>query len=146
MKKILICLIIVLVATTIAVSMWISGNNTKLAKIKENNQKYEIYLDKEVFGTDVTTVINKAIDDNEKREIPKDEKGFFIQNDTNSIKVELVMLNGESKETYQMETLNKVGLSGFIKNFNLINFKCSKIEYHDKTKLISKIIFEQTEE
>lgn len=146
MKKILICLIIVLVATTIVVSMWISGNNTKLAKIKENNQKYEIYLDKEVFGTDVTTVINKAINDNEKREIPKDEKGFFIQNDTNSIKVELVMLNGESKETYQMETLNKVGLSGFIKNFNLINFKCSKIEYHDKTKLISKIIFEQTEE
>lgn len=146
MKKILICLIIVLVAITIVVSMWISGNNTKLAKIKENNQKYEIYLDKEVFGTDVTTVINKAIDDNEKREIPKDEKGFFIPNDTNSIKVELVMLNGENKETYQMETLNKVGLSGFIKNFNLINFKCSKIEYHDKTKLISKIIFEQTEE
>lgn len=146
MKKILICLIIVLVAITIVVSMWISSNNTKLAKIKENNQKYEIYLDKEVFGTDVTTVINKAIDDNEKREIPKDEKGFFIQNDTNSIKVELIMLNGDNKETYQMETLNKVGLSGFIKNFNLINFKCSKIEYHDKTKLISKIIFEQIEE
>lgn len=146
MKKILICLIIVLVAITIVVSMWISGNNTKLANIKENNQKYEIYLDKEVFGTDVTTVINKAIDDNEKREIPKDEKGFFIQNDTNSIKVELVMINEDKKETYQMETLNKVGLSGFIKNFNLINFKCSKIEYHDKTKLISKIIFEQTEE
>lgn len=146
MKKILICLIIVLVTITIVVSMWISSNNTKLAKIKENNQKYEIYLDKEVFGTDVTTVINKAIDDNERREIPKDEKGFFIQNDTNSIKVELIMLNGDNKETYQMETLNKVGLSGFIKNFNLINFKCSKIEYHDKTKLISKIIFEQIEE
>lgn len=146
MKKILICLIIVLVAITIVVSMWISGNNTKLANIKENNQKYEIYLDKEVFGTDVTTVINKAIDDNEKREIPKDEKGFFIQNDTNSIKVELVMINEDKKETYQMETLNKVGLSGFIKNFNLINFKCSKIEYHNKTKLISKIVFEQIEE
>lgn len=146
MKKILICLIIVLVAITIVVSMWISGNNTKLAKIKENNQKYEIYLDKEVFGTDVTTVINKAIDDNEKRQISKDEKGFYIENDTDSIKVELVMLNGDKKETYQMETLNKVGLNGFIKNFNLINFKCSKIEYHDKTKLISKIIFEQIEE
>lgn len=146
MKKILICLIIVLVTITIVVSMWISSNNTKLAKIKENNQKYEIYLDKEVFGTDVTTVINRAIDDNERREIPKDEKGFFIQNDTNSIKVELIMLNGDNKETYQMETLNKVGLSGFIKNFNLINFKCSKIEYHDKTKLISKIVFEQIEE
>lgn len=146
MKKILICLIIVLVTITIVVTMWISENNTKLANIKENNQKYEIYLDKEVFGTDVTTVINRAIDDNERRQIPKDEKGFFIQNDTDSIKVELIMLSENKKETYQMETLNKVGLNGFIKNFNLINFKCSKIEYHDKTRLISKIIFEQIEE
>lgn len=146
MKKILICLIIVLVTITIVVTMWISENNTKLANIKENNQKYEIYLDKEVFGTDVTTVINRAIDDNERRQIPKDEKGFFIQNDTDSIKVELIMLSENKKETYQMETLNKVGLNGFIKNLNLINFKCSKIEYHDKTRLISKIIFEQIEE
>ncbi len=146
MKKILTCLIIVLIVVTIIVSMWISGNNTKLSKIKENNQKYEIYLDKEVFGTDVTTVINKAIDDNEKRQILKDEKGFYIENDTDSIKVELIMLNGDNKETYQMETLNKVGLNGFIRNFNLINFKCSKIEYHNKTKMISKIVFEQIEE
>lgn len=146
MKKTIICLIIVLLVITIIVATCISENNKQIAKIKENNQKYEIYLDKEVFGTDVTSVINKAIDDNEKRQISKDEKGFYIENDTNSIKVELIMLNETKKETYQMETLNKVGLNGFIRNFNLINFKCSKIEYHNKTKLISKIVFEQIEE
>lgn len=146
MKKILICLIIVLVVITIVVATGISENNKQLIKIKENNQRYEIYLDKEVFGTDVTSIINRAIDDNQKRQVSKDEKGFYIENETDSIKVELVMLNGDNKETYQMETLNKVGLNGFIKNFNLINFKCSKIEYHDKTRLISKIIFEQIEE
>ncbi len=146
MKKILICLIIVLVVITIVVATCISENNKQLIKIKENNQRYEIYLDKEVFGTDVTSIINRAIDDNQKRQVSKDEKGFYIENETDSIKVELVMLNGDNKETYQMETLNKVGLNGFIKNFNLINFKCSKIEYHDKTRLISKIIFEQIEE
>lgn len=146
MKKTIICLMIVLVVIIIVIVTCISENNKQLIKIKENNQKYEIYLDKEVFGTDVTSIINRAIDDNQKRQVPKDEKGFYIENDTNSIKVELIMLNDDKKETYQMETLNKVGLNGFIKNFNLINFKCSKIEYHDKTKLISKIVFEQIEE
>ena len=146
MKKTIICLIIILVIITIVVVTCISENNRKISEIKENNQKYEMYLEKEVFGTDVTTVINKAMDDNQKRQIPKDEKGFFIENDTNSIKVELIMLNENKKETYQMETLNKVGLNGFIKNFNLINFKCLKIEYHNKTKLVKKIIFEQIEE
>lgn len=146
MKKAIICLMIVIIVITIVVATCISENNKQLIKIKENNQKYEIYLDKEVFGTDVTSIINRAIDDNQKRQVPKDEKGFYVENETNSIKVELIMLNGDRKETYQMETLNKVGLNGFIKNFNLINFKCSKIEYHDKTKLISKIVFEQIEE
>ena len=71
---------------------------------------------------------------------------MYIENEENSIKVELVMLNEDEKTTYQMETLQKAGIQGFIKNFNLINFKCSKIEYHEKTKLVKKIIFEQIEE
>lgn len=146
MKKTLTCLIIIFVVAIIIITTYISQNNIKLAKIKEINQNYEIYLNKEVFGTDVITVINRAINDNEKNNIKKDNNGFFIENDTNSIKVELVMISEDNKQTYQMETLQKVGLSGFIKNFNLINFKCSKIEYHNKTNLISKIVFEQTEE
>lgn len=146
MKKVFICLLIILIVVTIIAVMYITQNNEKYKQIQQINQEYEIYLDKEIFGTDVTTIINKATNQNEKNEIPKDEKGFFIENDTNSIKVELVMLQDNEKATYQMETLQKVGLNGFIKNFNLINFKCSKIEYHEKTKLISKIIFEQIEE
>ncbi len=146
MKKIIICLIIVFLVITIISVMYISQNNIKLSKIKETNQFYEQYFNKEIFGVDVTTIINKATNENDKNNIQKDNNGFFIENDTNSIKVEIVMLSEENKETYQMETLQKVGLNGFIKNFNLINFKCSKIEYHEKTNLISKIVFEQTEE
>lgn len=146
MKKVFICLLIILIVVTIIAVMYISQNSKRLQQIKQINQEYEIYLNKEIFGTDVTTIINKATNQNEKNNILKDEKGFFIENDTNSIKVELVMLQDNEKATYQMETLQKVGLNGFIKNFNLINFKCSKIEYHEKTKLISKIVFEQIEE
>lgn len=146
MKKILICLIIILIVITIIATMYVSNNNKQLENIKNTNQEYELYLGKTVFGTDVTTIINKAINQNEKNNISKDEKGMYIENEENSIKVELVMLNEDEKTTYQMETLQKAGIQGFIKNFNLINFKCSKIEYHENTKLVKKIIFEQIEE
>lgn len=146
MKKIFVCVIIVLVVITIIASVYVSHNNRQIAEIKKVNQEYEIFENKTVMGTDVTTVINKAINSNEKNGIQRNENGFFIENETNSIKVELVMLSDDTTKTYQMETLQKVGLNGFVRNFNLISFKCSKIEYHKSTKYISKIVFEQIDE
>lgn len=146
MKKALISLLIILVVVAIISVIFISNNYKTTIEIKKINQEYEIYLNKELFGTDVTTIINKAANSNEKNGIPKDEKGFFIENDTNSIKVEIIMLDEGNSTTYQMETIQKVGINRFIDNFNLINFKCTKIEYHSKTNLVSKIVFEQIEE
>lgn len=146
MKKALISLLIILIVITIISVIFISNNYKETVEIRKNNQEYETYLNKELFGTDVTTIINKAANSNEKNEVPKDEKGFFIENDINSIKVEIVMLDEENSRTYQMETIQKVGINRFIDNFNLINFRCSKIEYHNKTKLVSKIVFEQIEQ
>lgn len=146
MKKALISLLIILIIVTIISVIFISNNYKTTVEIKKINQEYETYLNKELFGTDVTTIINKAANSNEKNEVPKDEKGFFIENDTNSIKVEIVMMDEEDTRTYQMETIQKVGINRFIDNFNLINFRCSKIEYHNKTKLVRKIVFEQIEQ
>ena len=146
MKKALICLTILICIGCIIVVVFISNNYKETSEIKNINKEYEEYLNKELFGTDVTTVMNKAMNSNEKNSIEKDEKGFFIENDTNSIKVEIVMLNEDEKVTYQMETIEKVGINQFISNFNLITFKCSSIEYHDKTKMVKKIVFEQIEE
>ncbi len=145
MKKTFIYILSVIFIIIIIIAVIISNNIRKINNINEYNKEYEIYEDKEVFGTNVTTIINKAINNNIKNEVAKDEKGFFIQDD-NSIKVEVIMLNEGKKTTYQMETIEKTGITGFVKNFNLIKFKCSKIEYNDKTKKISKIIFEQLEE
>ena len=107
MKKALICLIIVLVVGSIIAVVFVSSNRKEEAEIRRNNQEYEKYLNKEIFGTDVTTIINKAMDSNQKKGIEKDEKGFFIENDENSIKIELIMLNEGEKVTYQMETIRK---------------------------------------
>lgn len=145
MKKGLILILIALTVATIIVVGYVSNRYTQTSAIQKINKEYEFYKGKELLGTDVTTAINKALDSNERNEIPKDEKGFYIENDTNSIKVEIIMYNEEEPKTYQMETIQKVGIIGFINNFNLIDFTCSKIEYHKKTKMISKIVFEQVE-
>ncbi len=146
MKKVLILILIALIVG-IAVSVgYISNKYTKTSEIQKINKEYEFYKGKELLGTDVTTAINKALDSNERNEIPKDKKGFYIENDTNSIKVEIVMYNEDEPKTYQMETIQKVGITGFINNFNLIDFTCSKIEYHEKTKMVRKIVFEQVKD
>lgn len=145
MKKGLILILIVLSVTVIVAVRYISNKYTVASEIQKINGEYEFYKDKKLLGTDVTTAINKAIDSNERNEIPKDEKGFYIENDTNSIKIEISMYNEDDVKTYQMETIQKVGITGFINNFNLIDFTCSKIEYHEKTKMVSKIVFEQVE-
>lgn len=146
MKKILISLLIILVILVIMAGVSMTENAKNIKEMKEQNQEYEKYMDKQVFGTEVITVINKATNANIKNEILKDEKGFFKTNNTNSIIVEVKMLNEGKQTSYPMETIQKVGVEGFIKNFNLITFKGSKIEYHQETKKVSKIIFEQIEE
>ncbi len=145
-KKLTFIFVIIFLMILLVVYASYKMNLQNLQQISEENAYYEAYLNKQVFGTDVLTVINKATNENVKNDILKDEKGFFIENDTNSIKIELNMLNNGEKATYQMETIQTVGTKGFIKNFNLIYFKCTQIEYHDKTKKVKKVVFEQLEE
>lgn len=129
------------------VSVSMLENNKRISQIKKSNSEYEQYLDKQILGTTVFTIIHKAINDNEKNEVEKDEKGFYLENETDSIKVEVILLQNETqKKTYPMETLQKVGMEGFIKNFNLITFQCSKIEYHESTKKVKKVVLEQLEQ
>lgn len=146
MKKLLLLLLTICFVLVIIVTVSIMNNTRTLSEIQKQNEVYEQYLNKEVYGTEVVTIINKATNANVQNEIEKDEKGYFIENATNSVKVEIKMLDEGKLVAYPMETIQKVGVEGFIKNFNLIVYKCSKIEYHETTKKVSKIIFEQIEE
>lgn len=146
MKKIVIIFGIIIVTLVLVISISLVENNKNLTKIKKYNKQYEEYYQKTVYGTDVITLINKATNENEKNDIEKDKKGYFIENDTNSIKIEIKLLSEEKLTTYQMETLTKVGLDGFVRSFNLIKFKCTSLEYHENTKRVKKLIFEQIEE
>lgn len=144
MKKPLIILITIFIVVVIIVTVIINTKQDNLKAIKQSNDSFEQYIGKQVYGTEVTTVIGKAIKNNESYNIQKDEKGFYINDNQYCIKVELNMITVE--KTYQMEQLYKAGLTEFVKNFNVITFECTNIEYHNQTGRISKIVFTQLEE
>ena len=129
MKKTIIIFSIIFCSILLIVCVSLTQNNKNLIEIKNENAEYEKYRNKEIFGTEVASVINKAVNENIKNEVMQDEKGFYIANETNSINVEIKLINEEKLQTYKMETIQKVGTSGFVKNFNLILFKSHFKQY-----------------
>lgn len=140
MKKLLIFFMAVIIVVAIVSFNYISYNFNRENIIRENSY-FEQYKDKELNGLDVATIINKAIDENTKNKIQKDEKGIFISNDENSLEVEIYMLDNET--IYKMETIYNGGTEQFVQYYSNINFKCSKIEYHEKTGRVKYLFFEQ---
>lgn len=141
MKKIiLILLAIVIIIVSIIGIKYYSYMTERSILIKENAE-FEQFKDKEIYGIDLATLINKTIDKNERSKIAKDENGNFISNNQNSIQIEIYIVDNE--KTYKMESFYNVGIEKFIQYYGNIKFKCSKIEYHEKTGRIKYILFEQ---
>lgn len=136
---------ICLIFAIIIIVLFLKYQDVKKSQIetKKFNQIYEQYHTENLNGLDITTVINKAIDNNEKYEIEKDENGIYISDDAYSIKIYITMIiNGK---TYSMEKINAVGMEAFVQNFGIIDFKCTDIQYHEKTGRVSQMTFEATE-
>ena len=143
MKKLFIFFVAVLIIVAIVSYNYISYK-IKNENIISENSYFEKYKDKEVNGLDVATVINKAIDKNTKNKIEKDEKGIFLPNNENSLEIEIYMLDNE--KVYKMETIYSGGTEQFVQYYSDIKFKCSKMEYHEKTGRIKYLFFEQIEQ
>lgn len=140
MKKTLIYIIcIVLIILSVIGTKYLNFKEQK-SLIQKYNLEYEVYLNQDITGRELTTAINRAVNNNEKNSVQKDEKGFYIDDDNNSIKIEIKILDNDT--TYQMETLYNGGMENFIQYYGDINFNCSKIDYNRKGK-VSHIIFEQ---
>ena len=139
-KSLAILLIFILIIIVVFVYKY---NSYKLeyAQSQKINSEYEEFTEGEILGTSLITLINKAMDCNEKNNIQKDENNFYIDNNINSIKIDIKFL--EANENFQMEIIEKLGSEQFIKNFATASFKCTKKQYHEKTKNIKYLLFEQ---
>ena len=141
MKKPLILIFSILIVIMIIIFVNIQIIQKNKQKILNYNSEFEYYCKQEILGTDITTLINKAINENEKNDIEKDEKGYYLVNEENSIKVFIKMKAAE--EMYPMENFYKAGINDFTRYFGSVKFKSTDIKYHEKTGQISEIYFEE---
>lgn len=140
MKKIAIFFIITIIIIC-GISYLYLNFKAEYNMSKRANLEFEKYLNLEIYGTDLSTVINRAVDNNEKNEVEKNNKGIYLNNDKNSINIEVKMIDNDS--IYQMETFYKKGMQNFINYYGNIKFRCTNIEYHGSTKRVKYMLFEQ---
>lgn len=148
MKKTTIVIGSLLLITLVVSIVAISVSKQNILANKQANIAYEQYMNKELYGTDVISIINRAIDSNQKNGVQTDKQGNYVP-DENSILVDIVMITDEDKEktkTYRMETINKVGITEFISNFNTAKFRITQVKYHKQTEKISSIEITQQNE
>lgn len=143
MKKTIAVVLLLLVIVSVVVVIQFQNAQKLEKEIQKYNMEYEEYNTTDLNGLDITTIINKAVNSNEKNEIAKEENGFYIDNGQNSIIIEIKMIiNGK---TYRMEQINELGIGSFTEYFAEVNFDCTKVEYHKETGKISYMLFEATE-
>ena len=75
MKKTIIYIFSIVLIICVIISSKLYMSKDYMVKIKEFNIKYEKYTKNEIVGTEVASIINQAVDDNEYEGIKKDEKG-----------------------------------------------------------------------
>ena len=141
MKKIAIFFTIIVIIV-VGISYIYLNFKSNYDTIQKENKQFESYYNQEVTGLDVATIINKAMDINNKNENQKDSKGNFIDNETNSINDDIKMLDND--KTYNMIRIFNGGISTFTQYYGNIKFKCTNIDYHKKTGRIKYMLFEQT--
>lgn len=111
-------------------------------EIAKFNLDYEEYNKDNLNGLDITSIINRAISNNEKKFVEKDENGLYNLNDENCIEIYVKMIINNT--TYRMERIDSLGISSFTEYFGEVRFKCTDIKYHKNGK-ISSMTFEAKE-
>ena len=143
MKKILIGILIVLLIIGAAIGYSIN-NKMKNKDIDSYNNSYEDYLNMDIRGATLLSLMNRAIDQNEKNSIEKNVDGEYIENDVDSLKVYIKFIDRDTIFTF--EKINSLGMDLFAQNFSANLFRCYKIDYHESTNQVSRMYFEEVKD
>lgn len=138
-KYVILATIIIIAITSVFYLAYLYKTNNIQAK--ESNKMYENLYNKSITGNELASIVNKTLDKNEKNNVKKNNNGYYINNDENSIIIEIKFK--DSDEIFKIEQISKNGIENFIKLYSNFYFKCTKIEYHQKTKYIKYLLFEQ---
>ena len=141
MKKIIIILSVIVICIVISITYAYTSYKNDVNQIQKFNNQFSKYIDQEFYGNELATIINLAIDNNEKYKIQKNSSGQYIEDELYSVRVDVYMT--DTQKTYSMELLNSGEISNFVSNYSNIKFKCTKVEYHKQNKRISYLGIEQ---
>jgi len=85
--------------------------------LQKENAQFDIKKDQEMIGQELATIMNRVLNTNEKNEIPKNDKGEFIENNENSIKMDITFTDVDV--TYAIERIGQARIG--VAKFNIIN-------------------------
>ena len=141
MKKYIITILILVVVVISSVLYAYNTYKKNVQDLKDYNSEFTKYENTEIAGTEIATILNKAVNNNEQNNVHKDEQGMYIENEENSIKVDIYIKDNDT--TYSMEKIYNMGVEKFINSFSLETFKITETQYHNKTGKIKYIKLEQ---
>lgn len=145
MKKTFTIILIVFVVVLAIVGYYVYNVRHTQNAVQNHNKTYETYHGQEILGTTLISIINKAIDDNEKNAVEKQEGTIYYEdNGKNSIQITIQFK--QSNEPKHMEEIAQKQSESFVQVFATASFKCTKIEYHEKTNYVKSLYFEQTQD
>lgn len=124
MKKTILLILAILAIIIATISYLYMTNKANYEMAQKQNVQYESYYQQEIYGPDLATLINKAVDDNNKNDVEKTKKGKYIENTTNSINIDIKFTDDNTIHT--MEEIYNGGISIFIQYYNQIKFKCTR--------------------
>jgi len=135
MKKNIIVFLVILILILSIIYVNINIVQKKKLEVDAFNKGFTSYNKSELMGIEVVTLINKAISNNEKYGVERDENGFYIDDDN---RLEIIVIFNE--KSYQMERIDAVGIESFIEYFGSVKFECIDVKYHESGK-VSEMTF-----
>lgn len=141
MKKKILVILGIFIIILIFVVYLLYNYNKGVEQAKSFNSQYEKYYNKTILGTDLATLLNKAMDYNQKSNIDKDDNDLYYIETNNSILIKIKFL--EKEESIRMEDILAQDIKNFVKYYATNNFKCTNIEYHEENRQVKSLFFEQ---
>ena len=145
-KKTFIIILILLILLMISLYIMYLYRSYSTKEEQQINNEYSAYYNQQKQGSDLISIINRTADLNNKNNVEKNEKGFYIENDTNSIKLYIGFTYENDTKVLDMERVINNGIESFLKVYSTAKFKCTEVTYHEKTKNVKSLTFVETEE
>jgi len=127
--------ITILVLTVIAVGFvtaLVLNTRIKANDIKIFNEQFEVFNKNRLTGADVSSAINKAINNNKKYE----------QNKEYLVDINIRIIDYGEETIVDMEKIYSLGIDNFIKYYGRYEFNCTKVEYNKENGRISTLNFQ----